>query len=458
MPELFSIGISHKTAPVALREKLALPPAQAKRLMHDLVAGDAIIEAVAVSTCNRTELYLVTGDPVSAEATALTKLSARAQIAPTDLAPRLYTAAGSDAIAQLMRVASGLDSMVIGETEILGQVKRAYQSALEEGVTGALSNRLFRSAIETGKRVQSETALGSGRVSVASIAVDLAASTLGDLAGREALVIGSGANGELTARALAAAGVQAVFIANRRYDRAIGVAKRVGGRAVRLETLPEELASADIVLGSTGSPHTLIGAEEMREVMAQRNQRPLLMIDIAVPRDIDPAVGDIENVTLLDMDDLQASADATLTVRRSESAQAEAIVAESVEQFEQWLLSLNVIPTIKDLREQGERIVELVIAENATQLEQLAPADRQQFETVAMAIVNRMLHEPTLRLKAAAEAGEGYVELQTLRDLFALDGKTEVARPSNVEPDAAGQSDSKLRAIDDRRGGQREAS
>lgn len=447
MPQLISIGISHKTAPVALREKLALPPSQAKRLIVDLVESGAVLEAVALSTCNRTELYLAGADPVTAESVALSRLAERAQIAPTELAPRLYTASGGEVTAQLMRVAGGLDSMVVGETEILGQVKRAYEHALEAGTTGALTGRLFGTAIQTGKRVQTETAIGSGRVSVASIAVDLAAEVLGDLTGREALVVGSGSNGELTARALSSAGVQAVFIANRRYDRAIGVAKRVGGRAVRLETLPEELVRADIVLGSTGSPHTLIQVDEMREVMDARENRPLLMIDIAVPRDIDPAVGELPELTLFDMDDLQRRADQTLTVRRTEAAKAEAIVAEGVESFERWLTTLDVIPTISDLRAKGAEIARLVVEENAARFEHLSDADRERLDAMAAAIVARLLHDPTMRLKSAAEDVESYRQLEVLRDLFALDSQP----PSNVERDAQGPNDAELHSLSERR-------
>lgn len=431
MPELLSIGISHKTAPVALRERLSLATGQAKQLMHDLVGAEEIHETVAISTCNRTELYLVTADSVAAESIALGRLAKLADIRPTELVERLYTFHGSDMVAHLMRVAGGLDSMVVGETEILGQVKRSYEVALDEQVTGPITNRLFTNAIGAGKRVQSETWIGAGKVSVSNTAVELAKETIGDLQDKQALVIGAGGNGELTAKALSDAGVDTVFIANRRYGRAIGVAEVIGGRAVRFENLPEELVGADIVLSSTGSPHTLLHPDEMREVMAAREGRALLMIDIAVPRDIDPAVGEIAGVTLFDMDDIQGTVERNIQVRRSEAAKAEGVVAQEVEKFERWTTTLDVIPTISELRERGNAIARHVVDENAGKFENLTEADRERLEAMAGSIVSRMLHEPTLKLKRGAEGDSAYVYLQALRELFGLDAGV----ATNVEDD-----------------------
>ncbi|MFT4048596.1 MAG: glutamyl-tRNA reductase [Solirubrobacterales bacterium] len=421
MPELLSIGISHKTAPVALRERLALATGQAKQLMHDLIGSEEIHETVAISTCNRTELYMVTADSVAAESIALGRLAKLAEIRPTELVERLYTFHGSDMVAHLMRVAGGLDSMVVGETEILGQVKRSYEVALEEDVTGPITNRLFTNAIGAGKRVQSETWIGAGKVSVSNTAVELANETVGDLQDKQALVIGAGGNGELTAKALSDAGVETVFIANRQYGRAIGVAEVIGGRAVRFEQLPEELVGADIVLSSTGSPHTLLHPDEMRQVMEAREGRPLLMIDIAVPRDIDPRVGEIPGITLFDMDDLQGTVERTLQVRRSEAAKAEGVVAQEVEKFERWTTTLDVVPTISELRERGNAIARHVLDENANKFENLSEADRQRLEAMAGSIVSRMLHEPTMKLRRASEDDSAYALLQALRELFGLD-------------------------------------
>jgi glutamyl-tRNA reductase len=447
MPELLSIGISHKTAPVALRERLALSTGQAKQLMHDLIATDEVHEAVAISTCNRTELYLVAADSVAAESLALSKLAKRADIRPTELVELLYTFHSSDMVAQLMRVCGGLDSMIVGETEVLGQVKRAYELALGEGTTGPITNRLFGHAIAAGKRVQTETWIGALKVSVSSAAVELARETLGDLDNKKSIVIGAGGNGELTARALSDAGVDTVFVANRHYDRAIGVAEGIGGKAVRFEKLPDELTTADIVLSSTGSPHALIHADEMKTVMEQREGRPLLMIDIAVPRDVADEVGEVPGITLFDMDDLQADVDRNLSVRRSEAAKAEIIVAQEVEKFERWMVTLEVIPTIAELRKRAESIAEQVVTENSSKFEDLSDADRARVEAMAGAIVSRILHEPTLKLKKSSGEDDAYVYIQALRDLFALDA----GAPPNVETDDDLGSVAEVHSLDDQR-------
>ncbi|MGK2877863.1 MAG: glutamyl-tRNA reductase [Solirubrobacterales bacterium] len=447
MPELLSIGISHKTAPVALRERLALSTGQAKQLMHDLIATDEVHEAVAISTCNRTELYLVAADSVAAESLALSKLAKRAEIRPTELVELLYTFHSSDMVAQLMRVCGGLDSMIVGETEVLGQVKRAYELALEEGTTGPITNRLFGHAIAAGKRVQTETWIGALKVSVSSAAVELARETLGDLDNKKSIVIGAGGNGELTARALSDAGVETVFVANRHYDRAIGVAEVIGGKAVRFEKLPDELISADIVLSSTGSPHALIQPDEMRTVMDLRHGRPLLMIDIAVPRDIAHEVGELPGITLFDMDDLQTDVDRNLSVRRSEAAKAEIIVAHEVEKFERWMVTLEVIPTISELRKRAESIAEQVVTENAGKFEDLTDADRARVEAMAGAIVSRILHEPTLKLKKSSGEDDAYLYIQALRDLFALDA----GAPSNVDVDDDLGTFAEVHSLDDQR-------
>src|SRR4051812_26256129 len=305
MSELLALGISHKTAPLELRERLALTEGRAAGVLRELADAPEVHEAAAISTCNRTELYLYAGDPVAAESQALSVLAREAGIRPTELVGHLYSLHNAEAADQLYRVAAGLDSMIVGEAEVQGQVKRAYELALVEGVTGPILNRLFRGALAAGKRARAETGVGEGAMSVPQVAVQLAQRTLGDLTERRVLVVGAGETAELTARALAARGVEAVFIANRRYDRAIGLAQRFGGRAVRFEDLPEQMQAADIVVASTSSPHHVIEREELTEVMASRGGRQLLLIDLAVPRDVHPDCRDVDGVGLFDMDDLQ---------------------------------------------------------------------------------------------------------------------------------------------------------
>jgi glutamyl-tRNA reductase len=440
---LVALGISHKTAPLALRERLALPEGRAAGVLRDLVAHPEIHEAVAISTCNRTEIYVVATDPVEAETAALSTLSRQAGIPPTELLGSLYSPRGMDAVRHLFGVAAGLESMIVGEAEIQGQVKRAYELALVEGATGPITNRLFRDALATGKRARTETAIGRARVSVSSVAVELARGILGELESRRVLVIGAGENGELTAKALRERGVETVFVANRRYDRAIGLAQRFGGEAVRFDDLPRQLEEADIVVSSTASPHQIVGREELELVMDGRGGRPLLLIDIAVPRDIDPSVRELPGITLFDMDDLQREVARNLGSREAEMVHVNAIIEQEVERFADWLASLDVVPTIAALRERGEEIVLRVLRENESRWESLSEADRARVELMARTIIGRMLHEPTLRMKGAAERGGSYVHLQALRELFGLDPE-----PPDYE---AGSAPADVASLEDRR-------
>ena len=390
-------------------------------MLAELVEHEAVHEAVAISTCNRTELYLVTADPVEAENAALGVLSRQAGLRPTELLGAIYALRGSAAVEHLFAVTSGLDSMIVGEAEVQGQVKRSYEMALVEGVTGPVTNRLFRDALATGKRVRTETGVSRSSVSVSSVAVKLAADFLGDLTERRVLVIGAGENAELTARALRDRGVEALFVANRRYDRALGLAQRYGGRAIPFDALPGELERADIVVSSTGAPHQILGREELEFVAASRMGRPLVMIDLAVPRDIEPSVRDCPGIALYDMDDLQTEVARNLSGRQSEADEALVLVREEVGRFETWLESLDVVPTISALRRRGDEIVEQVLRENESRWESLSEADRERLATMASAVVSRLLHEPTRRLRGAAGEGTSYRYVHALHELFGLE-------------------------------------
>jgi glutamyl-tRNA reductase len=416
MTELLALGVSHHTAPVALRERLALTERAGGRFLQELVGNDEISEAVAISTCNRTEIYLVTSDPVRAEAELLGQLARGAGIRPTELAAIAYSPRNCDAARQLYRVTAGLDSMIIGEAEVQGQVKRAYEAALAAGTTGPLTNRLFSAALQAGKRARSETGIGRERVSVSTVAVDLARDVVGDLTARSVVIIGAGETAELTARALADQGVRTVFVANRRADRARSLAEQFGGEVGSLDSLPARMEEADIVVASTASPHPIVEADELAVVMRARAGRPLVLIDIAVPRDIDHACGEIEGVRVYDMDDLQAAVTRNLSVREAERARAEAVVEEEIQRFARWLAQLDVMPTISALREHGTEIVDQVLAENAGRWESASPRDVARIEAVARSVMQRLLHEPTIRLK---ESGHG--RQQVLRELFGLE-------------------------------------
>jgi glutamyl-tRNA reductase len=425
MAELLAIGVSHKTAPLELRERLTLTEGRAVGVIGELVDADPVQEAAAISTCNRAELYLYAADGVAAESLALATLAREADIRPTELVGHLYSHRGPHAAHHLFRVTAGLDSMIIGEAEVQGQVKRAYELALVEGATGPILNRLFRGALAAGKRARSETGISERALSVPRVAVELAQRTLGELGARQVLVVGAGETAELTARALAARGVEAVFVANRHYDRAIGLAQRFGGRAVRFEELPEQMAEADIVASSTSSPHHVIEREGLSEVMAGRHGRPLLLIDLAVPRDIDPECRELTGVTLHDMDDLQALVERNASGREAEAKLAETVLRAELGRFERWLDTQEVTPTIAALRSRADEITERVLAENESRWEGLTDADRERLEAMARAIASRILHEPTLRLRRAGDDDTAYAKAAVLRELFGLDPDSE---------------------------------
>jgi glutamyl-tRNA reductase len=514
--ELLALGVSHKTAPLELRERLALTEGRATAVLAELTAHEEIHEAVAISTCNRTELYLVATDAVAAESAALAVLARQAETRPTELADSLYALRDLDVARHLFSVAAGLDSMIVGEAEIQGQVKRSYELALVEGMTGPVANRLFRDALAAGKHVRTDTGVGRSRVSVATVAAELACRSLGitapgaapadarcpargpdvpsrdavgesadtadraptdagpatagapdvatpagsttgslprthpptgDLSDRRVLVIGAGEQGERTAQALKDRGAHAVFVANRHYDRALGLAERYSGSAVPLDELPR----ADIVVSCTSSPHQLVGREELALVLDERagggGARPLVMIDIAVPRDIDSGVRDLPGVTLYDMDDLEHEVVRNMSVRAAEAERARALVERDVERFEGWLASLEVLPTIRGLRERADAIVEQVLAENAPRWESLSSADRERLAAMSRALVARLFHEPTMRLRDGAEDESSYVHVAVLRELFGLDGG---APPLDDEQPAA-----EVTELDSRRRGRR---
>lgn len=439
-PELLLVGISHKTAAVALRERLALSGAEAERFTRDLVAGGVVQEAVAISTCNRTEVYLVAADAVRAEAELLGKLATRADLRLTELVGAVYSPRNCDAARQLYRVTAGLDSMIVGEAEVQGQVKRAYEAALQAETTGPLTNRLFRAALQAGKRVRSETGIGSRRVSVSTVAVDLARDAVGDLRRRSVVIIGAGETAEQTAQALASQGVRTIFIANRHADRARSLAERFGGRVGALEELPAQLETVDVVVSSTSSPHPIVGADELELVMRARRGRPLLLIDIAVPRDIEPRCGDLEDVLLYDIDDLQAVVARSLDVRDGERERAEAVVEEEIQRFARWLGQLDVMPTIAALRQRGDAIIEDVLAENAGRWETASERDLARVEVLARAVMQRLLHEPMAHLKS--EQG-GHGRQQLLRELFGLDE----ASSADTTPAAGEQPSDNVRRL-----------
>jgi glutamyl-tRNA reductase len=459
MSELLALGISHKTAPVALRERLAFTEQGGVKLAQRLIATAEVREAVVLCTCNRTELYLVVGgaggDLVQAQDDALGMLASHASIGLGELAQEIYSPRNCDAARHLYRVTAGLESMIVGEAEIQGQVKRAFEAALQAGCTGPLSNRLWSAALTAGKRVRSETGIGSSHVSVPSAAVGLAVELLGDLRARHVVILGAGETSELTAQALADRGAGTIFVANRHADRARSLAQRFGGSVVGLDGLPEQLTRADIVVSSTSSPHPIVGRDELAQVLAQREGRPLLLIDIAVPRDIDPRCGELEGVTLYDIDDLQAVVARNLDTRAGEIPRAEQIVEEEIRRFAGWLGQLEALPTVSALREHGDAVVAQVLAENDGRWESASPRDLVRVEALARSIANRILHEPTIRLRSLSET-RSHASLQLVRELFALrEEGEEQASGEDASAHAPGGQGAELAQVHDLRGRRR---
>jgi glutamyl-tRNA reductase len=400
------VGTSHHRAPVELRERAALSPEQASELASRLAGPSA--EAVCLSTCNRTELYLADPSAEDAEARAEGALLAL----EAELAPSLYRLRDEAAALHLFRVAAGLDSLVPGEGEILGQVRAAY----EAGSTGAMLDRLFRQALHAGRKARVETAIGESPASVSSAAAALAEQVFGDLAGRKILVVGAGKVGDLAARNLLSRGADIAWIANRTADRATELAARLGGEALPLDRVDEQLVHADVVVSSTSAPGWVLERAQVERVLPARKGRPLFLIDLAVPRDLDPAIHELDACYLYDIDDLQAVVAETLAGRRREAERAETIVADEAQRFREWQAALDVVPAIASLRARAEEI-----RANELDRARLTEAERRAAESVTTAVLNKLLHLPTIRMKQAAAAADGVLYADAVRHLFGLE-------------------------------------
>ena len=400
------VGISHHQAPVELRERAALDSERAGELARRLAGDEA--EAVCLSTCNRTELYLAAGSGDEAEHRAEAALLALEE----ELGPALYRLRDEAAALHLFRVAAGLDSMVPGEGEILGQVRAAHGA----GAAGPILDRLFRQALHAGKKARTETAIGESPASVSSAAAALAEQVFGDLHGRAVLVVGAGETGELAVKSLVARGATIAFVANRTVERAQDLTRRFGGTALPLEDVGRNLRHADVVLSSTSSPGWMLTREQVERTLHDRKGRPLFLIDLAVPRDLDPAIHELDGCYLYDIDDLEAVVAETLAGRRREGERAETIVAAEADRFSDWQASLDVVPAIASLRAHAEEI-------RAAELERakLSGAERRAAESVTAAVLNKLLHLPTIRMKQAAAAADGVIYADAVRHLFGLE-------------------------------------
>lgn len=438
------LGINHKTAPVELREKVSLNREKCASLSSRLLAETPIMEVVPLSTCNRTEIYIVASRPEIGRREVLEILGETAGVDLHELDSSAYFHEGESAVAHLYKVAGSLDSLVVGEAQIMGQIKDAYHAAHENETTSVLLNRLFRDALGVGKRVRTETRIGENPVSVSSVAVEMVRLVFEELKDRTVMLLGTGETSQLTATHLISHGVSKFIVSNRTFSRAEEMADQLGGTPVRFEEIADYLPLADIVIASTGAPHYVLHKGTVKKAMEKRHNRPIFFIDIAVPRDIDPGINDVYNAFLYDIDDLNDVAQQNAATRGKEAHKAEHIIAEETDGFMHWLSSLDVVPTITALREMADKIKEGELAKTLSRFEsELSEKEMNQLEAMASAIVNKILHAPTVELKRVANERGGYLYVESMRRLFKLNGTK--GSGGGRHGNAAGQDESEDR-------------
>jgi glutamyl-tRNA reductase len=412
------VGLNHRTAPVELRERVAVPSSRLDKALHDLSSREHLAEVVLLSTCNRTEIYARSTKFHSAVSDVLDFLSEQGGAPPEQFSEHLYTYYDDSAVSHLFGVAAGLDSMILGEGEILGQVRGAWRQAEADGASGQALARVFRHAIEVGKRVRTDTAIGRSALSVSSAAVALAERTMFSLRGRSVLILGAGDVAEGLGRALVAAGAGDVVVANRTHARAVALADRLGGRAVPLGDLPDVLTRVDVLLTATDSTEVHVERADVEAVMERRGGSPLLIVDVAVPRDVDPGAGEVDGVTLHDVDDLHELTEAALDSRRREIVTVREIIGEELEKFQTDRAAREVAPLVTELRAHAEDIRQAELTRFRAKIDALPPEAREVVDALTQGIVNKLLHEPTVRLKEAAGTARGELFSDALGTLF----------------------------------------
>ncbi len=415
------VGLNHKVADVDVREKLAFNGPKLEEgllLFHKL---PHIKESIILSTCNRVELYANVDDAEKAEEAIRVFLSDYHKIDRTALDRSLYIHAGMDAVKHVFRVASSLDSMVIGEPQILGQLKDAFELALAKKTTGILLNKLMKKSISVAKRVRTETKIAENAVSISFAAVELAKKIFTDLSKKVFMLLGAGEMAELAARHLINNGVREVLVANRTFERACDLAKEFNGRPVKFDNFIDEMHRADIIICSTGASHYILSKNQMQKVMKERKQRQVFIIDISVPRNIDPEINELDNVYLYNVDDLQGIVDTNLFERKKEAEKAEQIIEEEIETFSKWLQSLDSVPTIIAIREKAEEIKKEELEKLMHKIPGLGQKEKEAIEYMATAIVNKLIHPPTAALKEDSEDRD--VLVAAIRKLYGMDGK-----------------------------------
>lgn len=418
---ILGAGLSHKTAPVEIRERLSISEKKLPEATRKLLEFPSISEGVILSTCNRTEIYVVTGDIKSGKSDVVSFLAKYHDVEENIFSDALYFYSEEETIKHLFMVASSLDSMVIGEAQILGQVKQAYNVAYQCDATSTILNRLFLSAIECGKRVRTETAIGESPVSVSYAAVQLAKNVFETLEGRAVMVVGAGEMSELTIKHLISNGANPVLVTNRTFSKARELAEEFCGVAVPYDERFEKMSGADIVISSTGAPSYVIGKPDVQKLIRSRKFRPIFMIDIAVPRDIDPEVGKLENVFLYDIDDLNHVVDEGLQERKREAERGKSLIEEDVEEFLVWLSTLDVVPAIKALNKFASDVKQVELDRAFRKLKDLNEKEREAVKALAKGVLRKILHKPIVRMKEASTKNRGYKYVEAVKYLFELD-------------------------------------
>lgn len=417
---IVAIGCNHRSTPLSVLERMTIAPEDMAKAHADLGSADHLSEVVVLSTCNRIEIYAYAEKFHGGYQDIREFIGRHAGLAPEDVADHLYALHDAEAVRHLFSVTAGLDSAVVGEHEILGQVRTAWERSAEHGTVGSSLGPLFRHAIETGKRARTDTAIGRGIASVSQAAVALATQTLGGLRGRTVLVLGAGEMAEGTVKSLAAAGTSDIFVANRTWERAVDLAGACGGTAVPLDSVGSALVAVDVLVTTTGAQDLILERGAIADFVGQRDGRELLIVDVAVPRDVDPSAAQLDGVTLLDMADIGAFVDAQMATRTSVVGNVEVIVAEEVSRYQTVTSAREVAPLVSQLRARGHEVADAELARFDAKLSGLEPAERDAVEAMARGIVNKLLHEPTVRLKDAAGRARGDRLADSLRDLFDL--------------------------------------
>ena len=417
------VGLNHKTAAVDVREKLAFSGPKLEEGLVKIKSVSGIMEALILSTCNRVEIYANVDNPQNAYESIKDFLSGFHGIERDSLETALYTHEDTNAVKHIFRVAASLDSMVVGEPQILGQIKDAFEFSLRKKATGILLNKLMKKAISVAKRIRTETKIAENTVSISFAAVELAKKIFTDLSTKSFMLLGAGDMAELAARHLTNSGVRDVIVANRTYETGCKLAKEFNGRAVRFEDFMHEMVNTDIVICSTGASKYVLMKEQMQKIIKERKHKPVFIIDISVPRNIDPEINNIDNVYLYDVDDLHGIVDTNKLERQKEAEKAEGIITEEIEIFQKWLASLDSVPTVVALRDRADAVKKEEVEKLLKKLPSLGEKEREAIEYMANAIINKLIHPPTAALKEDSEDKD--ILIAAIRKLYGLDKKGE---------------------------------